>query len=132
MAKVTTKSKNKKKNLKKQKKLILMILSGVVALSILCSVFFGFKLYAYGKDVKIIYNSNGATLSSQTQTVEVCKRYTLLKPTRSGYTFLYWSTNNKADGRVATKGIWLASTDDEVRLYAVWEKNEDAEYTSNY
>lgn len=130
MAKVN--AKHKKKINKNQKKIVLIVLCVVVALSMLSAVFFGFKLYAYGKDVKVIYNANGGKLSSQTDVVEVCKKYTLDTPKQSGYKFLYWSTDGKATGKVATSGLWLTTTKNEIRLYAVWEELEDEWTKKNY
>ena len=133
MAHSNSKKKNNNKKFgKRQKKITLIILSCVVALTVLCSVVFGFKLYAYGKDVTVVYAVNGGTISASTQVVEVCKSYTLKTPIRSDKKFLYWSTDGTEKGKVKSSGLWLASTKKQVVLYAVWGKSSDSDWTSNY
>ena len=92
-----------------EKKQILLILSVVVAVSILASLFLGFKIYAYGKDVKITYSAyNGTGISTEHQTVEVCKKYKLKTPndiTGKERVFLYWSTDKTEKGKVDQEGI---------------------------
>ncbi len=129
------KNKTKKKNtsqVKINKEKTLRVLCFVVAVSILASLFLGFKLYAYGKDVKITYSEyNGTGISNSTQTVEVCKKYKLKTPTDSSgrdRVFLYWSTDKTEKGKVKQDGIWLLTTKDVV-LYAVWGSGE---WTDSY
>ena len=83
MARAYTVKKNYKKKAKVSgKKITLIALCGVVLLSILCTLLFGLKIYAYGKDVTIIYVYNGGDIIQDTQVVEVCKSYTLVTPVR--------------------------------------------------
>ncbi|MBR2336626.1 MAG: hypothetical protein IKA61_01630 [Clostridia bacterium] len=126
-----TYSKKKKKINKHQKKTALLILTGVIFISIVCSLMFGLKLYAYGKDVTVVYAANGGTVEVSTQVVEVCKSYQLKTPTHSGdREFLYWSTDGTEKGKVKSSGLWLLSTEDQIVLYAVW--GEEKEWTGNY
>ena len=135
MAKVYSKNSNVKKNKSKkitakQKKLIAIIFSGVIFLSIVCTALFGFKLYAYGRDISIIYDTKGGKIDSQFQTVEFYKDYTLKTPTYPGgeLEFAYWSTDGTEKGKVENTGKWLVTTERRVVLYAVWVD----EYTKNY
>ena len=129
MAKVNIKKKTNKNKGKSQKKLVLIILSCAIALSVLCSLIFGFKLYAYGKDVTILYSVGDGTMKNTTQVVEVCKSYKLETPKNYDREFLYWSTDGKQSGKVDISGVWLVTTKDKVVLYAVWGPRE---YTGNY
>lgn len=132
---MANKTANKKKGDKKanffseNKKIILIVMSVVIALSILASVFFGFKLYAFGKEVTITYKTRGGNLASDTQIVKVCNGYQLYTPTDSlEREFVYWSLDVKGKEKVDMSGIWLLSTEDIV-LYANWE---DGGWTPNY
>lgn len=115
-----------------QKNKLLLSLCVFVAVCILATLVFGLKLYAYGKDVKIVYStSDGTSVAGGHQIVEVCKKYKLKTPkdtTGDEREFLYWSTNGKASGKVDMSGIWLESTDN-IILYAVWG---DGEWSNNY
>ena len=137
MAKVSTKKGNSnKKNSKKmsvqQRKFVLLVLSSVIFISIVCTALFGFKLYAYGKDITVKYNPNGGTMVTTVQTVEYHKDYTLKTPRASNdeMKFLYWSTDGTAKGKVSTTGKWRVSTKKEITLIAVW--GESDEWTKNY
>lgn len=123
----------KKKGLTAQnKKLIIMIMSIVLAVSILTSLFVGFKLYAFGKDIKITYVLRGGSLATTTQTVEVCKKYKLPTPRREDYQFMYWSLDKEGKKKVDISGIWLNTTVD-VTLYANWgEYNDEDGWTKPY
>ena len=131
-AKKTPKNKSGAKQesfLSKNKKIILVVMSVVIALSILVSVVLGFKLYAFGKEVKITYVTRGGNLASETQIVKVCNDYTLYKPTHSQEkTFKYWSLDIKGKEKVDSSGLWLLSTEDIV-LYANWA---DDGWSGNY
>lgn len=132
MAKTKTKKKNggKKTNFfSENKKLILIVMSVVISLSILASVFFGFKLYAFGKEVKITYKTRGGSMASETQIVRVCNGYSLYTPIHSlDKAFSHWSLDVKGKEKVDMNGLWLLSTEDIV-LYANW--GEDG-WTPNY
>ena len=79
---------------------------------------------------KISYNANGGTgaPSSQTKTYGQTLTLSSTKPTRSGYTFLGWSTSS-----TATKATYSAggsfTIDEDTTLYAVWSKNHTHSYT---
>ena len=115
-----------------QRKFVLLVLSGVIFISIVCTALFGFKLYAYGKDITVKYNPNGGTMVTTVQTVEYHKDYTLKTPRASNdeMKFLYWSTDGTAKGKVSTTGKWRVSTKKEITLIAVW--GESDEWTKNY
>ena len=130
MAKVYSKNKNKKKFDKHRKKTVLLVLTAIILLSIACSAVFGLKLYAYGRDVQVIYSANGGTVSVSSETVEVGKSYQLKTPTHEDREFLYWSTDGTEKGKVANSGRWLVSTKKQVVLYAVW--GEESGWTGNY
>ena len=134
MARSYTVKKNSKKKAKvNSKKVLLIALSGVVLLSIVCTLLFGLKIYAYGKDVTIVYVTNGGEVGQDTQLVEVCKSYTLQTPYRSGYEFAYWSTEPDGSRKVSTSGIWTASTKTQVVLYAIWQSYApEDDWTGNY
>ena len=119
------------------KKKLIAIMSAAIVVCIMASLFFGFKLYAYGKDVEITYvNTSGVSMSVTTQKVEVCKKYTLKTPTDKSdkeREFLYWTTvkpgtGNTEKGKVNSTGLWLLSTRD-ITLYPVWG---DANWSDHY
>ncbi len=128
---VNNKSKNKKKA--KNKKVLLIVLSSIIFVSIVCTLLFGLKIYAYGKDVTVIYVTNGGEVGQEMQVVEVCKSYTLQTPYRSGYEFAYWSTEPDGSKRVSNSGIWTVSTKSQVVLYAIWGAYVDNDdWTNEY
>lgn len=53
------------------------------------------------------------------------------KPTRSGYTFLGWSTSSSASSASYSSGSSI-SISSNTTLYAVWKKNPTTSYTVNY
>ena len=135
MAKVYSKNSDVKKRKSKkitahQKKLIAIIFCCVIFLSIVCTALFGFKLYAYGKDVTIIYDTGIGRMDSNFQTVEFYKSYSLKTPTDpSGeYTFVCWSTDGTEKGKVANTGKWRVTTKDKITLIAVWGSPEWSNY----
>ncbi len=54
-----------------------------------------------------------------------------VEPTRSGYTFLGWSTSPSATSASYQPGEWYYANADRI-LYAVWKKNAPATYTVSY
>lgn len=64
------------------------------------------------------YSNGSATISST-------------KPTRSGYTFLGWSTSSSASSASYSSGSSI-SISSNTTLYAVWKKNPTTSYTVNY
>lgn len=64
------------------------------------------------------YSNGSATISST-------------KPTRSGYTFLGWSTSSSASSASYSSGSSI-SISSNTTLYAVWKKNSTTSYTVNY
>ena len=71
------------------------------------------------------YNANGGTgaPASQTKTHGVALKLSSSKPTRSGYTFIGWSTTSGTNQsvRYAAGGSYTANAS--VTLYAVWNKS---------
>lgn len=97
-------------------------------------------LYAiWKKTITLTYDANGGSgaPSSQSATIynaTTSNQFTLssTKPTRTGYTFLGWSTSNTATSSSYSSGgtITLSSSD---TLYAVWSENKlTVNYYSNY
>lgn len=97
-------------------------------------------LYAiWKKTITLSYNANNGSgaPSSQSQTVynaTTSYKFTIssTKPTRTGYTFLGWSTSSTATSSSYSSGgsITLSSSD---TLYAVWSENKlTINYYSNY
>ena len=54
-----------------------------------------------------------------------------VEPTRSGYTFLGWSTSPSATSASYQPGEWYYANADRT-FYAVWKKNAPATYTVSY
>jgi len=71
----------------------------------------------------VTYNSCGGTSSLHNQTKTYGKNLTLATdlPVRADYTFLGWST--KSDGKVEYKPGDEYTKNEDITLYAVWEKN---------
>lgn len=69
----------------------------------------------------ITYNANGGTGAPEVQTKIAGSAITLstIKPTRTGYTFLGWSTNSSATTAEYASGAQF-TTDANTTLYAVW------------
>jgi len=72
----------------------------------------------------ISYNANGGSgaPSSQTKTHDVNLTLSSTKPTRTGYTFLGWSTSSSATSATYSAG-GTYTNNATVTLYAVWERN---------
>ena len=66
---------------------------------------------------KITYNPNGGSVSSETQTVTFDEHYSLLTPSRLGYTFKGWKTSSGS--YFANSGTW--NLDQDISLTAEWE-----------
>lgn len=84
------------------------------------------KLYAvWGiTQYTVAYNANGGTGAPGSQSIDSNKNATLskTKPTRSGYTFLGWSTDSKATSAQYVAGAKYTAGKS-TTLYAVWRKN---------
>ncbi len=91
-------------------------------------------LYAVWKanTYTVKYNANGGsgTMSNSSHTYDVSKSLTSNTFTRSGYTFLGWSTSSSATSATYTNGQSvknLTSTNGgTVNLYAVWKMNDES------
>ena len=72
----------------------------------------------------ITYNANGGTNAPKAQTANINQPITIstVKPTRSGYTFLGWSTDSKATSAQYAAGAKYTAGKS-TTLYAVWQKN---------
>lgn len=97
-------------------------------------------LYAiWKKTITLTYDANGGSGAPSSQSTTIYNattsyNFTLssTKPTKTGYTFLGWSTSNTATSSSYSAGgtITLSSSD---TLYAVWSENKlTVEYYSNY
>lgn len=97
-------------------------------------------IYAiWSKTITLSYNANGGSGAPSSQSATVYNsttsyKFTLssTKPTRSGYTFLGWSTSNTATSSSYSPGgtITISSS---TPLYAVWRENTlTVTYYSNY
>lgn len=78
----------------------------------------------YNTTYTVSYNANGGTgaPSSQTKTYGQTLTLSSTKPTRTGYTFLGWSTSSTATSATySAGGSYTANTS--ATLYAVWQKN---------
>lgn len=82
------------------------------------------------KTYNVTYNANGGsgTPSNQTKTYGKTLTLSTTKPTRTGYTFLGWSTSSSATSATYASGGSYA-TNAELKLYAVWKLNT---YTVSY
>ena len=89
-------------------------------------------LYAVWKanTYTVSYNANGGTGApgSQTKTHDVTLTLSTAKPTRTGYTFLGWSTNKSATTATYQPGGSF-TTNANTTLYAIWKANT---YTITY
>ena len=85
---------------------------------------YGYHYYTQKTTYTITYNANGGTgaPSSQTKTYGTNLTLSSTKPTRTGYTFLGWSTSSTATAATYSAG-GTYSTEASVTLYAVWSKN---------
>lgn len=126
MAKVNSKKKNKAY----RKRLFLIILSSIILISLTCTLFLGFKIHTYGREVTVIYAAGEGEVQPATQVVYVYKRYQLATPSNPDREFLYWSLDGTEKGKVNIDGIWRVSSDRQVVLYAVY--GEEYGWTENY
>lgn len=85
-------------------------------------------LYSAWNTYTIAYNANGGSgaPASQTKTYKTDLALSSTKPTRTGYTFLGWSTSNTATSASYSAGATLSSdltttNGATVTLYAVWK-----------
>lgn len=97
-------------------------------------------LYAiWKKTITLSYNANNGSgaPSSQSQTIynaTTSYKFTIssTKPTRTGYTFLGWSTSSTATSSSYSSGGSITLSDSDT-LYAVWSENKlTVNYYSNY
>ena len=92
-------------------------------------------LYAVwsAKTYTISYNANGGSGApgSQTKTHGIKMLISRVEPTRSGYTFLGWSTSPSATSASYQPGEWYYANVDRT-FYAVWKKNAPTSYTVSY
>lgn len=79
----------------------------------------------------LTYNANGGSNAPSSQRVKANTNFYLSssKPTRSGYTFLAWSTSKTATSAsyAPGKGVKINSN---ITLYAIWKKNATVNPTS--
>ena len=77
---------------------------------------------------QVIYNANGGSNAPAAQTKTYGKNLTLTTsvPTRSGYSFLGWSTSKSATSAAYAAGATLKTDvySGDITLYAVWKQNE--------
>ena len=93
------------------------------------------KLYAVWKTqtYTVSYNANGGSGApvAQTKTYDVALKLSTQQPTRDGYTFLGWATSSSATSAQYQPGGSYTSNAN-VTLYAVWQKNAPVTYTVSY
>ncbi len=79
----------------------------------------------------LYYNANGGSGAPSSQSGSTTYTISSTRPTRSGYTFLGWSTSSSATSASYTAGdtITLSSN---TTLYAVWRYNAPTTYTLSY
>ena len=77
------------------------------------------------------YNANGGSGAPSSQSVKANTSFYIssTKPTRSGYTFLGWSTNKNATSASYSPNQYV-SIKNNVTLYAIWKKNATVNPTS--
>ena len=85
----------------------------------------------FGPVYTITYNANGGSgaPSSQSKDYGVALTLSSTTPTRSGYSFLGWSTNNSATSASYSAGGSYTSNSN-ATLYAVWNQNHTHSYSS--
>lgn len=84
------------------------------------------------KTWSIIYNANGGYNTPEKQTANVGQSITITssKPTRSGYTFLGWSTWSEAtEPEIAFMPGYSYKSDYNFTLYAVWKEKGKPKFT---
>jgi uncharacterized repeat protein (TIGR02543 family) len=97
-------------------------------------------LYAvWGQNVtrtwSVTYNANGGTNAPAKQTVNVGQSITITysKPTRSGYTFLGWSTwSGATEPESAYTPGYSYMSEYDITLYAVWRQNQVTQYSLSF
>ena len=109
-------------------------MSVVVALSVVATVVFGFKMHLYGTKYTVTLNANGGKVTPITMQVEFGKEYSLPKATKEGEVFAYWRIGGEQT-KVKLKGVW--TIDKDVTLVAVWQSevkdyDNDDDWTGNY
>lgn len=78
-------------------------------------------------EFRLSYNANGGSGAPSTQTGSKTYTISYSRPTRSGYTFLGWSTSSSASYASYSPGDSITINSDTV-LYAVWQKIEHRIY----
>lgn len=87
------------------------------------------------KTWSIIYNANGGSNTPTKQTANVGQSITITysKPTRSGYTFLGWSTwSGSTEPETAFTPGYSYSSAYDITLYAVWKQNQTTQYSLSF
>lgn len=81
----------------------------------------------------ITYDANGGANAPAKQTANVGQSITITssKPTRSGYTFLGWSTWESSTYPEYYSGDSVQSSSN-MTLYAIWEKNQTSQYVVSF
>lgn len=84
--------------------------------------------FKFGQVYTVSYHANGGTSTPSSQNKDYGATLTLSSyvPTRSGYTFLGWSTSSTATTATYQPGVSF-TTNANTTLYAVWQKNAVAE-----
>jgi len=77
------------------------------------------------KTYTVMLNPAGGTVSQSSITVAYGEEYQLPLPSKKGYTFKYWTYENK---KISMSGIWSIDAEN-IELIAVWIENE---WTGNY
>jgi len=81
----------------------------------------------------VTLDANGGSCSSTSMKITYDSEYTLPTPTRSGYTFTGWYTEN---GNKVEGNTWkLTGANNSIKLKAAWKANDDSsegEWTKNY
>ena len=87
------------------------------------------------KTWSITYNANGGYNTPAKQTANVGQPITITysKPTRSGYTFLGWSTwSGATEPESAYTPGYSYTSDSDTTLYAVWRQNQTTQYSLSF
>lgn len=81
----------------------------------------------------ITYNANGGSNAPSSQTANVGQSITVTysQPTRSGHSFLGWSTWSGSTSAEYTGGSSITSSSN-MTLYAVWKENQTAQYSLSF
>lgn len=86
------------------------------------------------KTYTVSYNANGGigALSEQTKMHNIALTLTNTTPTRSGYTFLGWSTTSGTNQTVKYEAGGSYTENASVTLYAVWQESKNTTYMVFY